>query len=193
MVSFLSVVGFEALFKRCKKKPKYNIRTEQVVSASKFYDFSPCKPRAKEIVFAERNLFRFRFNSSNKKTNQTNKHEKQFRKHEFSDEWQTLHGIMMAQAKKLYRICRHCIYYYCAVCYLCYFLPFLHFKNKSRVECCISNENFGCRNNFTTIQEKFEHANHLLHTNAIAAAYSIASHRICCCCCIIIYGAIFNS
>lgn len=77
-----------------EKTKVQNMSTEQVVSASKFYDFSPCKPWAKEIVFVERNLFRFRFKSSKKKNKQTNKHEKQLRKHEFTDELQTLHGIL---------------------------------------------------------------------------------------------------
>lgn len=161
------------------------------LSASKFYGFSPCKPRAKEIVFAERNLFRFRFNSSNKKTNQTNK-----------QTWKTIPQAW------IFRWMADIAWYYDGpskevisnlstlhILLLCCVLLVL-FSSFSPFQ-----KQIACR--MLYFQRKFWLPKQFYHNSrkvwtckpsaAIAAAYSIASHRICCCCCIIIYGAIFNS
>lgn len=75
-----------------KPKPKHCASTEQVVSASEFYDFRPCKPWAWRIVFTKRNLVCIRFNSSKRETNKNTKNN--------------------SASMNISIDCRHCMYYY---------------------------------------------------------------------------------
>lgn len=75
-----------------KPKPKHCASTEQVVSASEFYDFRSCKPWAWRIVFTKQNLVCIRFNSSKRETNKNTKNN--------------------SASMNISIDCRHCMFYY---------------------------------------------------------------------------------
>lgn len=137
---------------KSKLKPKQALSRYPTLSASKFYDFCPCKPWAQEIVFTKRKfvLYPILFERKTHKNKQATKrkHEKQFRKHEYFDRLQTLHVFVLLWWQRGYYI----EFVDTAHDMLSRFSP-LEIQNKkykSRAECFsfIAAHLFGWRNEF---------------------------------------------
>lgn len=166
---------FQTTFKWFEKKPKpkHCASTEQVVSASEFYDFRPCKPWAWRIVFTKRNLVCIRFNSSKRETNKNTKNN--------------------SASMNISIDCRHCMYYYycdgrckdvitlnLSTWHNIFASFFSTWEYKSRAECFIATHFWLTKQ----ISPQFEKSLNMpticctQHMNAIAAAYRVASHLL---------------